>query len=74
MLLHTLPKSHHSPFKHYFEFATFFFQQIKVTALGAAFSPTIANIFLFVTLKRYLHTQSLKPLLFQRYIDDIIII
>lgn len=30
----------------YFDFAGLTFQQIRGTAMGAAFSPTIANIFL----------------------------
>ena len=58
----------------YFQFATFLFQQITGTAMGAAFSPTIANIFMSVTLKRFLRTQKHRPLLLKRYIDDIIII
>ena len=58
----------------FFEFGTFYFQQIHGTAMGAAFSPTIANIFLSVTLQKFLQTQHLKPLLFKRYIDDIFMI
>ena len=58
----------------YFEFATFVFQQITGTAMGAAFSPTIANIFMSVMLKRFLRTQQYPPLLLKRYIDDIFII
>ena len=58
----------------YFQFAEFFFQQIQGTAMGAAFSPTIANIFLSVTLREFLQTQPHKPLLLKRYIDNIFII
>ena len=58
----------------YFEFVTLFFQQVKGTAMGAAFSPTVANIFLSITLQNFLQTQPLKPFLLKRYIDDIIII
>ncbi len=58
----------------YFEFATLYFQQIKGTAMGAAFSPTIANIYLSVILHRFLQTQPYQPLFFKRYIDDIFLI
>ena len=49
------------------------FQQIKGTAMGAAFSPTAANIFLSVTI-RFLRTQNKKPLLLVHYIDNIFMI
>ena len=42
--------------------------------MGAAFSLTIANIFMSVILRRFLCTQSHHPLLLKRYIDDIFII
>ena len=58
----------------YFEFASLYFQQVKGTAMGAAFSPTIANIFMSVTLSHFLATQVRKPLLLVRYIDDIFMI
>ena len=58
----------------YFEFGTNIFQQTKGTAMGAAFSPTIANIFMSITLRHFLRTQQQQPLLLKRYIDDIILI
>lgn len=58
----------------YFEFASQMFQQIKGTAMGAPFSPTVANIYMSVILRKFLHTQINKPLLIVRYIDDIFII
>ena len=58
----------------YFEFATLIFQQTTGTAMGAAFSPTIANIFMSVILRRFLRTQQYHPILLKRYIDDILII
>ena len=58
----------------YFDFAGIIFQQIKGTAMGAAFSPTVANIFLSVVLRKFLATQLHKPLLIARYIDDIFMI
>ena len=58
----------------YFQYGTLTFQQIKGTAMGAAFSPTIANIYMSVTLQKFLKARQQKPLLLKRYIDDIIII
>lgn len=58
----------------YFEFASVTFQQIKGTAMGAPFSPTVANIYMSVMMKRFLRTQNKLPLLLARYIDDIFII
>ena len=58
----------------YFTFGEFTFQQIKGTAMGAAFSPTIANIFMSAILDRFLKTQHTQPLLLTRYIDDIFMI
>lgn len=58
----------------YFQFANLFFQQIQGTAMGAAFSPTIANIFMSVILRNFLNTQQQQPLLLVRYIDDIFVI
>ena len=58
----------------YFEFASLIFQQVNGMAMGAACSPTIANIYMSVTLRRFLRTQNHKPLLLTRYIDDIFII
>ena len=48
--------------------------QTKGTAMGAAFSPTIANIFMSVFFRKFLQTQKSKPLVLKRYIDDIFII
>lgn len=58
----------------YFEFASLLFQQIKGTAMGAAFSPTVANIYMSTTIRRFLRTQNKQPLLLVRYIDDIFMI
>ena len=58
----------------YFEFASLIFQQVKGTAMGAAFSPTVANIFMSVTISHFLSTQVCKPQLLVRYIDDIFLI
>ena len=58
----------------YFEFTSLIFQQIKGTAMGAPFSPTVANIYMSVTIRRFLRTQTKRPLLLSRYIDDIFLI
>lgn len=58
----------------YFQFSNVFFQQIQGTSMGAAFSPTLANIFMSVTIENFLNTQPHKPLLLTRYIDDIFVI
>jgi len=55
----------------YFHFAHLCFQQIQGTAMGAAFSPTIANIFTSCVIRDFLHTKSTKPLVLSRYIEDI---
>ena len=57
----------------YFVFAQHTFQQIQGTAMGAAFSPTIANIFMSCILRRFLRTQTTKPLALTRYIDIFLI-
>lgn len=41
--------------------------------MGAAFSPTVANIYMSITLSRFLSRQPKQPLLV-RYIDDIFLI
>ena len=58
----------------YFDFASLIFQQVKGTAMGAAYSPTVANIYMSVIIRRFLRTQRTKPLLMVRYIDDIFMI
>ena len=58
----------------YFQFADMYFQQVQGTAMSAAFSPTLANIFMFVTLRQFLSTQKDEPILICRYIDDIFLI
>ena len=58
----------------YFEYGTLVFQQIHGTAMGAAFSPTIANIYMSIFLNNFLTIQQHKPLLLKRYIDDILVI
>ena len=58
----------------FFKFGDLIFQQVQGTAMGAAFSPTIANIFMSVVLNKFLATQQHQPLLIKRYIDDLLIL
>ena len=55
----------------YLQFADSTFQQTKGTAMGAAFSPSVGNIYMSVNFQRFLRTQRRTPLLLARYIDDI---
>lgn len=55
----------------YFNFSDVTFQQVKGTAMGAAFSPSVANIYMSVNVRRFLRTQRKKPQLLVRYIDDV---
>ncbi len=58
----------------YFEFANFNFQQTTGIAMGAAFSPTVANIFMSSFFQQFLKTTNNHPVLLTRYIDDVFII
>ena len=71
LIIHLL---HTNITNNFFTFATYIFQQTTGTAMGAAFSPTIANIFMSVFIRKFLNTQKIKPLLIKRYIDDILFI
>ena len=58
----------------YFHFAHLCFQQVQGTAMGAVFSPTVANIFMSCVIRDFLRTQKNKPLVLTRYIDDIFLL
>ena len=58
----------------YFEFAGSTFLQEDGTAMGAAFLPTIANIFMSTIVKQFLSTTPENPILLKRYIDDIFMV
>ena len=58
----------------YFSFAHHTFQQVKSTAMGAAFSPTIANINMSKLINNCPKTQHTQPLLLKQWIDDIVLI
>ena len=58
----------------YFQFTEFIFLQTEGTAMGASFSPTIANIFMSSSLNNFLLTVNEHPLFMRRYIDNIVIL
>ena len=58
----------------YFEFNGQVKQQISWTAIGTKFAPTYACIFLNEVESKYLETQSLQPLIWFRYTDDVFFI
>ena len=58
----------------YFQFTEFIFLQTEGTAMGASFSPTIANIFMSSFLNNFLLTVNEHPLFMRRYIDNIVIL
>ena len=58
----------------YFEFDTKVHQQISGTAIGTKFAPPYACIFMDKVENEFLETQTIKPLVWLRYIDDIFFI
>ncbi len=58
----------------FFEFANLCFFQKSGIAMGAAFAPTAANIFMSVLTRNFLKTTQEHPILIARYIDDIFLI
>ena len=58
----------------YFEFDTKIHQQISGTAIGTKFAPPYACIFMDKVENEFLETQTIKPLVWLRYIDDIFFI
>ena len=55
---HTHIHTHININYNYFELIKIYFQQIQGTAMGAAFSPSLANIFMSVILRRFLNTKT----------------
>ncbi|XP_033121407.1 uncharacterized protein LOC117120505 [Anneissia japonica] len=58
----------------YFLFDSDMYLQINGTAMGTPMAPQYANIFMSNLEQRFLETQTLRPLLYLRYIDDIFMI
>lgn len=57
-----------------FSFGNHVFRQIQGTAMGTKMAPAYANIFMHYLEQNFIATQPLTPLVYKRYIDDIIII
>lgn len=57
-----------------FEFNDDHFVQVNGTSMGTKIGPNYANIFMGVLEKEFLSSQTLTPLFYKRYIDDIFLI
>ena len=57
-----------------FKFGGNCYKQVRGTAMGTKMAPAYAGIFMSSLEEPFLATQPLKPLLFRRYIDDILIV
>ena len=57
-----------------FSFNDKVFKQIQGTAMGTKMAPSYANIFMHEIEQGFLQTQTIKPLVWKRYIDDIFVI
>ncbi len=60
--------------QNYFEFDSEIFHQLRGTAMGTKMAPSYANLFMSSLEEKFQHTLNKKPLLWKRYIDDIILI
>lgn len=58
----------------YFQFADTMYHQVQGTAMGTKMAPSYANIFMAELEEYLLDNYSTKPLLWKRYIDDILCI
>lgn len=60
--------------KNCFVFEDEYYLQVQGTAMGTRMAPSYANIFMAALEEHFLSTQSKKPLLWKRYIDDIFLL
>ncbi len=60
--------------KNYFQFTDAMFHQIQGTAMGTKMAPAYANIFMAELEEQLLDNYPIEPLLWKRYIDDILCI
>ena len=60
--------------ENYSTFAKQFYQQISGVAMGTPIAPTFANFFMAHLEDSFFTTQTLLPLIYKRYIDDIFIL
>ena len=60
--------------KNYFQFADQMYHQIQGTAMGTKMAPAYANIFMAELEEKLLNNYHTKPIVWKRYIDDILCI
>ncbi len=60
--------------RNYFQFADKMYHQIQGTAMGTKMAPAYANIFMAELEEKLLNDYTKKPILWKRYIDDILCI
>lgn len=60
--------------KNYFQFNESMYHQIQGTAMGTKMAPAYANIFMAELEEQLLDSYTTKPILWKRYIDDILCI
>ena len=58
----------------YFEFNSNVYRQIQGTAMGTKMAPSYANLFMDILETNFLRDEPIQPLLWKRYIDDILCI
>ena len=58
--------------KNYFQFADGMYHQIQGTAMGTKMAPAYANLFMAQLEEKLLENYSTKPILWKRYIDDVL--
>jgi hypothetical protein len=57
-----------------FKYKKTFYRQIKGIAMGSKCGPAIANIFVYIFEKKFLHIHRPYVLLYKRFIDDILLV
>ncbi len=60
--------------QNYFQFADKMYHQVQGTAMGTKMAPSYANIFMAELEEELLDNYPIKPILWKRYIDDILCI
>ena len=60
--------------KNYFQFADSMYHQVQGTAMGTKMAPSYANLFMAELEEKLLRNYSTGPILWKRYIDDILCI
>ena len=58
----------------YFQFNDDYYLQLQGTAMGTRMAPAYADIFMHVFEEKFLKTQTLLPLIYHRFLDDIFMI